>query len=68
MIGIKSKTPKNLFHRFHSILFKSVNGNPVVNGPAYTAGARAIKTDSLFPSEGHMPRESEMKVRPLPCE
>ncbi len=66
MIGMKSRTPKNLFHRFHSILFKIVNGNPVVNGPAYTAGARAMKTESFLPREGHIPREREMKVRPFP--
>jgi hypothetical protein len=66
MSGIKSKTPKNLFHVLHSSLLRIVNGKPVVRGPAYTAGARAMKTVSLFPKEGYMPREREMKARPLP--
>ena len=68
MSGMKSSTPKNLFHVLHSIRFSKVNGKPVVSGPAYTAGARAMKTDSRFPSEGHIPREREMNARPLPWE
>ena len=27
-----------------------------------------MKMESFFPSEGHMPSESEMNARPLPCE
>jgi hypothetical protein len=68
MRGIKSNTPKNLFHVLHSSRFSVVNGNPVVSGPAYTAGARAMNTDIFLPREGHMPSEREMNVRPLPCE
>jgi hypothetical protein len=48
--------------------FRVVNGKPVVRGPAYTAGASATKTESFLPSDGHMPRESEMKASPLPWE
>ena len=68
MRGMKSSTPKKRFQVLHSILFNAVNGNPVVKGPAYTAGARAIKTDSFFPKEGHIPREREMNARPFPWE
>lgn len=68
MSGMKSRTPKNRFHVLHSNRFNVVNGNPVVSGPAYTAGASAMKHDNLDPSVGYIPREREMKARPLPWE
>jgi hypothetical protein len=40
---------------FQSMDLSAVNGNPVVNGPAKTAGASAIKTESLQPSDGTIP-------------
>jgi hypothetical protein len=68
MSGMKSRTPKNLFQVLHSILFSAVNGNPVVKGPAYTAGANAMKTDNFFPRDGTIDCDREMNARPFPWE
>lgn len=55
MIGMKSSTPNSRFQVFQSRDLMEVNSKPFVRGPAYTAGARAMKLDSEAPREGSIP-------------
>lgn len=50
------------------MLLMAENGKPVVSGPAYTAGASAMKSESFSPSSGTMPCASAQNMVALPCE
>jgi hypothetical protein len=68
MMGRKSRIPKKRLQVRHRIDLSAPNGKPSVRGPAYTAGARATKHDSLLPSSGIIPVAKVQNMVAFPCE